>query len=583
MDTLTKEKAETKTGKSIRVSGSEALLLSLIEENVKTIFGYPGGAIMPVYDKLMDYESQLTHILTRHEQGAIHAAQGFSRVTGEPGVCFATSGPGATNVITGIADAFLDSTPVVCFTGQVFSHLLGSDAFQETDVVGISMPITKWNFQITKAEEIPEAVAKAFYIAKSGRPGPVLIDLTKDAMMAEFDFEYKKINKIRSYVPVPQTDENELEKAVELINSAKRPLALIGQGIIHAGAEAELKEFIEKTGIPVASTLLGLSALPDNHPLHTGMLGMHGNIAPNVKTNEADLLIALGMRFDDRVTGKVDAYAPNAKKIHFEIDKAEIDKIIKIDVPVLGSLKDTLPKVTALVKNNSHSEWRKSFFKYDDEENSRVIQKELFPESGKITMGEVIRHINDVTNGDAILVTDVGQHQMIAPRYFNFKKTRGFVTSGGLGTMGFGLPAAMGAQFGAPDKKIISVSGDGGFQMTLQELGTIAHNKLPLKMIVLNNQYLGMVRQWQELFFDERYASTPITGPDLPVLASAYGIRGESVKNREDLNDALQRMWESDEPYLLEVHVKNKGNVFPMMPAGAPVDKMVYGDESTKK
>lgn len=571
-----------KTNKSKYISGSEALLSSLIEEGVDIIFGYPGGAIMPIYDKLMGFEENKTlkHILTRHEQGAIHAAQGYARVSGKTGVCFATSGPGAANTITGIADAFLDSTPVICFTGQVFSHLLGTDAFQETDIVGISMPITKWNFQITKAEEIPEAVAKAFYIAKSGRPGPVLIDITKDAMINEFDFKYKKIDKIRSYVPVPKTDEKELEKAVELINSAKRPLALIGQGIIHAGAELELKEFVEKTGIPVASTLLGLSALPDEHPLHTGMLGMHGNIAPNVKTNEADLIIALGMRFDDRVTGKVDAYAPNAKKIHFEIDKAEINKIIKVDVAVLGNLKNTLPKVIALVKNNSHSEWRKSFLKYDEEEDKRVIQKELYPEGDKITMGEVIRNVNEVSNSDAILVTDVGQHQMIAPRYFNFKKTRGLVTSGGLGTMGFGLPAAMGAQFGAPDKKIISISGDGGFQMTLQELGTIAYNKLPLKMIVTNNNFLGMVRQWQELFFDERYASTSITGPDLPILASAYGIKGEHVYKREELQGALQRMWESKEPYLLEIHVKKKGNVFPMMPAGAPVDQMVYGDES---
>jgi acetolactate synthase-1/2/3 large subunit len=563
------------------ISGSEALLLSLMEEDVDIIFGYPGGAIMPIYDKLMDYEDtkKLKHILTRHEQGAIHAAQGYSRVSGKVGVCFATSGPGAANTITGIADAFLDSTPVICFTGQVFSHLLGTDAFQETDIVGMSMPVTKWNFQITKAEEIPEAVAKAFYISKSGRPGPVLIDITKDAMINEFDFEYKKITKIRSYIPVPKTDEDELTKAAELINTAKRPLALIGQGIIHAGAENELKEFIEKTGIPVASTLLGLSALPDEHPLHTGMLGMHGNIAPNIKTNEADLLIALGMRFDDRVTGKVDAYAPNAKKIHFEIDKAEVDKIIKVDVAVLGNLKDTLPLITKLVNNNSHTEWHKSFDKYKEEEDRRIIKKELYPEGDKLTMGEVIRNINEVTNNDAILVTDVGQHQMIAPRYFNFKNTRGLVTSGGLGTMGFGLPAAMGAQFGAPDKKVISISGDGGFQMTLQELGTIAYNKLPIKMIVTNNNFLGMVRQWQELFFNERYASTPITGPDLPILASAYGIKGEHVYNREELPGALERMWKSDEPYLLEIHVKKKGNVFPMMPAGAPVDKMMYGDE----
>ncbi len=583
METLTQVKTEDnlKKGKSIRVSGSEALLLSLIEEGVKTIFGYPGGAIMPVYDKLMDKEEslELKHILTRHEQGAIHAAQGFARVTGEIGVCFATSGPGATNTITGIVDAFLDSTPVVCFTGQVYSHLLGTDAFQETDIVGISMPTTKWNFQITKAEEIPEAVAKAFYIAKSGRPGPVLIELTKDAMINEFDFKYKKINKIRSYIPVPLTDSNELTKAAKLINSAKKPLALIGQGIIQAGAEKELKEFIEKTGIPVASTILGLSALPNEHPLHTGMLGMHGNIAPNVKTNQADLLIALGMRFDDRVTGRVDAYAPNAKKIHFEIDKAEINKIIKVDVAVLGSLKNTLPKITALINKNSHKDWRESFNKYKEDENRRVIKKELFPKGNKITMGEVIRNINEVSDGNTILVTDVGQHQMFACRYFNFKNTRSLVTSGGLGTMGFGLPAAMGAQIALPDKKVISISGDGGFQMTLQELGTIAHNNLPVKMIVTNNNFLGMVRQWQEMFFDKRYASTPITGPDLIVLASAYGIKGEHVYTHEELKQAMQRMWEHNGPYLLEIHVEKKGNVFPMMPAGAPVDYMLFGDE----
>jgi acetolactate synthase-1/2/3 large subunit len=582
METITKEKTEKKTTKTLRVSGSEALLLSLMEEGVKTIFGYPGGAIMPVYDKLMDKEEnkELIHILTRHEQGAIHAAQGFARVTGNVGVCFATSGPGATNTITGIADAFLDSTPIVCFTGQVVSNLLGTDAFQETDVVGISMPITKWNFQITKAEEIPQAVARAFYIAKSGRPGPVLIDLTKDAMINEFDFVYEKVTKIRSYIPEPVTDENELKKAAELINNAKKPLALIGQGVIHAGAEEELKEFIEKTGIPVASTLLGLSALPDDHSLHTGMLGMHGNVAPNIKTNEADLLIALGMRFDDRVTGKVSAYAPNAKKIHFEIDKAEINKIIKVDVAVLGNLKNTLPKVTALVNTNSHKEWRESFKTYDEQENKRIIQKELYPEGDKITMGEVMRHINEVSGGDAILVTDVGQHQMFACRYFNFKKTRRLVTSGGLGTMGFGLPAAMGAQVALPHKKVISVSGDGGFQMTLQELGTIAYNNLPVKMVVTNNNFLGMVRQWQELFFDKRYASTPITVPDLVVLASAYGIKGEHVYKHEELKEAMQRMWEYKGPYLLEIHIEKKGNVFPMMPAGAPVDHMIYGDEN---
>ena len=574
---IDKKKQENKTSK--RVSGSDVLILSMIAENVKTVFGYPGGAIMPLYDKLMNYEDQLHHILTRHEQGAIHAAQGFARVSGEVGVCLATSGPGATNLITGIADAFMDSTPLVCFTGQVFSNLLGSDAFQETDVVGVSMPVTKWNFQITKAEEIAEAVAKAFYIARSGRPGPVLIDITKDAMINEVDFHYEKCNMIRSYVPVPVTKDSYIQEAVELIDQAKRPLVLIGQGIILSGAEIELKAFLEKTGIPAASTLLGLSALSNNHELYTGMLGMHGNAAPNIKTNEADLIIAMGMRFDDRVTGKVDAYAPDAKKIHFEIDKSEINKIIKVDVKVLGDVKETLAKVTALVSPNSHQSWRNSFKVIDEDEDRRVIKKELYPVSGEISMGEVMRHVNQVSDETVVIVADVGQHQMIASRYAKLRNTRGFITSGGLGTMGFALPAAMGAQVAVPGKKVISVSGDGGFQMTMQELGTIAHNNIPVKMIVLNNNYLGMVRQWQELFFDKRYASTAITSPNFIHLASSYGIKGEQVFNREQLPDAIKRLWNSDEPYLLEIKVETKGNVFPMIPTGCAVDNVVYGDE----
>lgn len=579
MKTLTLEEEKQKRKIVKRVSGSEALILSLIAENVKTIFGYPGGAIMPVYDKLMGFENELHHILTRHEQGAVHAAQGYARISGDVGVCLATSGPGATNLITGIADAFMDSTPLVCITGQVFSSLLGSDAFQETDVVGVSMPVTKWNFQITKADEIASAMAKAFYIARSGRPGPVLIDITKDAMFEEVDFHYEKCNLIRSYIPVPETKDIRIQQAVELIDSAKRPLALVGQGVVLGGAEQELFAFVEKTGIPVASTLLGLSALPNNHKLYTGMLGMHGNAAPNIKTNEADLIIALGMRFDDRVTGKVSTYAPNAKKIHFEIDKAEINKIIKVDVTVLGDVKHTLARVTDLVSPNAHKDWRNSFKHIEAKETNSVIQKELNPETGQITMGEVLRHLNEVTKGEAVIVTDVGQHQMIASRYYQFKNKRSFITSGGLGTMGFGLPAAMGAQIAAPHRKVVSISGDGGFQMTMQELGTIAHNNVPLKMIILNNNFLGMVRQWQELFFEKRYASTAITSPDFVLLAASYGIDGERVSARETLQKAVEKMMNSNKPFLLEVSVETKGNVFPMIPAGSAVDEVVFGDE----
>ncbi len=575
--TLDLEKKQERIYK--RVSGSEALLLALVEEEVKTIFGYPGGAIMPVYDKLMDFEDRLHHILTRHEQGAIHAAQGFARASGQVGVCMATSGPGATNLLTGIADAFMDSTPVVCFTGQVFSNLLGTDAFQETDVVGVSMPVTKWNFQVTKAEEIAEAVAKAFYIARSGRPGPVLIDITKDAMISEVDFSYEKCKQIRSYIPVPETKEIRLKQAVELIDMARKPLVLFGQGVVLGNAEEELKHFIEKTGIPAAGTLLGLSALPSEHELFTGMLGMHGNAAPNIKTNEADLIIGIGMRFDDRVTGKVSEYAPKAKIIHFEIDKSEVHKIVKADVTVMGNVKQTLALITERVSVNKHEKWRNSFKEIDRIENKRVIKKELFPETDEITMGEVIRHLNFISGGEAVISTDVGQHQMITSRYYKFKNKRSFITSGGLGTMGFGLPAAMGAQIAVPEKKVVSISGDGGFQMTMQELGTIAFNKVPVKMIVLNNNYLGMVRQWQELFFDKRYASTAITSPDFVKLAASYGIEGEKITSRENLHEAIQRMWEADQPYLLDIRVETKGNVFPMIPSGCAVDHVVFGDE----
>ena len=558
-----------------KVTGSQAVILSLLEEGVDTIFGYPGGAIMPVYDALYDFDRHVKHILTRHEQGAVHAAEGYARVTGRAGVCFATSGPGATNLITGIADAMIDSTPLVCITGQVASPLLGSDAFQESDVVGISMPVTKWNYQITTPEEIPEAIAQAFYIAQSGRPGPVLIDLTKDAQFGELDFEYKKCTKIRSYVPEMPVDPFKVKEAADIIDQAKRPLVLFGQGVIIGNAENELKTFIEKTGIPAAWTLLGLSALPSDHPLNVGMLGMHGNYGPNLLTNEADVIIAVGMRFDDRVTGKVSEYAKNAKIIHLEIDPAEIDKIIKADVAVLGNSKKSLKMLIDNVKENDHSEWINRFHECDKIENEKIIHKDLFPEKPGLTMGEVIRIVADKTNHEAILVTDVGQHQMIASRYFKFRNSKSNVTSGGLGTMGFGLPASMGAQLGAPDRTVVAVIGDGGFQMTIQELGTIAQNKLPVKIIVLNNHFLGMVRQWQQLFFEKRYSFTELQNPDFITIGKGFGIEGHKVEVRDDLESGINKMIEHDGPYLLEVVIEKEDNVFPMVPTGASVSDII--------
>lgn len=579
METQTKEQQTTGNKSTKRVTGSDALLLSLINEGIDTVFGYPGGAIMPLYDKLLNYKTQINHILTRHEQGAIHAAQGYARVTGKTGVCFATSGPGATNLITGIADAYLDSTPVVCFTGQVLASLLGSDAFQETDMVGISMPVTKWNFQVTSADEISAAVAKAFYIARMGRPGPVLIDITKNAMIEMCDYEYKPCTYIRSYIPEPVIKPDQLANAANIINNAKKPLVIFGQGVVLGNAEAELLAFLNKTGIPAASTLLGLGAIPNNHPQYVGMVGMHGNVAPNVKTNECDVLIGIGMRFDDRVTSVVSKYAPQAKIIHFEIDRAEINKIVKTHAPVLGNVKETLSQILDIVDQKTYPEWRDSFFIHDQEEYNRVIKNEIEPANGKITMGEVVNVLSKVSNSNAIVVTDVGQQQMMAARYYKYKNKRSFVTSGGLGTMGFGMPAAIGAQFGQPNKKVVSISGDGGFQMTMQELGTIAYNKLPLKMIILNNNYLGMVRQWQELFFDQRYSNTPISSPDFVTLAQAYKIPGELVTSREQLYEAIERMYNSDTAYLLEIKVVNKGNVFPMIPGGAAVNELMFGDE----
>ena len=557
-----------------KISGSEAILLSLLEEGVDTIFGYPGGAIMPVYDLLYDYDDKLKHILVRHEQGAAHAAQAYARVTGKPGVCLVTSGPGATNLTTGLADAMVDSTPIICISGQVITPLLGTDAFQETDVMGISMPITKWNTQITKADEIPGAMARAFYIARSGRPGPVMIDLTKDAQFEEFDFRYEKCTMIRSYVPTPALNMNKVTEAARMINQAKKPLALVGQGVILAGAEAELKTFIEKTGMPAAWTLLGKSALPTNHPLNVGMLGMHGNYGPNLKTNECDLLIALGMRFDDRVTGNLATYAKQAKIIHCEIDPSEVDKNVKTDLAIIADVKETLQALIPKVNKNKCAEWLKEFKIAYEYEYDKVIHKDLNPEGEGLSMGEVIRRLNEKTNGDAILVTDVGQHQMIASRYFNLGESRSLVTSGGLGTMGFGLPASVGAKIGRPDKTVVAIIGDGGFQMTIQELGTISQTGAAVKIVLMNNNFLGMVRQWQQLFFNRRYSFTELKNPDFITIAKGYKINGRSVIKRKDLDEAITEMFNHDGPYLMEVKVKQEGNVFPMVPAGASVSDM---------
>lgn len=556
---------------SKKVSGSEAVVLSLIEEGVDTIFGYPGGAIMPIYDLLYDYQDKLKHILTRHEQGAAHAAQGYARVTGKVGVCMVTSGPGATNLTTGLADAMLDSTPIICISGQVFSHLLGSDAFQETDVMGFSMPITKWNIQITRVEDIPEMMARAFFIARTGRPGPVMIDITKDAQFNEAEFKYEKCRDVRSYVPLPILEMSYVEKAAKLINQAKKPLALVGQGVILSGAEKELLAFLEKADIPAAWTLLGNSAMPTDFRLNVGMLGMHGNYGPNIKTNECDLLIGLGMRFDDRVTGKLDSYAKQARIVHFEIDPAEVNKNVKADVAVIADVRETLEAIMPLLKKNRHEEWLNQFRNAYQFEYDKVIKKDLYPEKEGLTMGEVIRIINEKLDGEAILVTDVGQHQMVANRYFKFRNSRSVVTSGGLGTMGFGLPASFGAQTGRPDKSVVCVVGDGGLQMTIQELGTISQNKAPVKIVLLNNKFLGMVRQWQDLFFDKRYSSTELENPDFVTIAKGYGIEGRRVEKREDLEASISGMLEHGGPYLLEVDCEKEDNVFPMVPTGASV------------
>ena len=571
MDTLTAIQKQYLEQPKECISGSEAIVRCLLAEGVDVLYGYPGGAIMPVYDELYKYEDKINHVLTRHEQCAAHAAQGYARISGKVGVAIATSGPGATNLVTGIADAQIDSTPIVCITGQVPSHLLGSDAFQETDIVGISTPVTKWNHQVTKASQIPEIIARAFYIAKSGRPGPVLIDITKDAQFEEFDFQYKKCTGVRSYVPVPKTDPSTIADAATLINSAKKPLIIWGQGIILSKAEVELKALVEKAGIPAAWTIMGASALPTSHPLNVGMVGMHGNYAPNILTNDCDVLIAIGMRFDDRVTGKLDEYAKQAKIIHLEIDPAEVDKNIKTDVAVLGDAKQNLIELLPQVDANSHPEWLKKFKDLYEIEYNKVIKNDLYPTKEGLTMGEVLKEINTQTKGEAAIVSDVGQHQMIACRYANFNVTKSNITSGGLGTMGFALPAAIGAKMAAPEREVIAVIGDGGYQMTIQELGTIFQNKLPVKIVVLNNEFLGMVRQWQQLFFEKRYASTVMANPNFVAIAKGYYIEAKKVTKREGLAAAVKEMIDSDGPYFLEVCVEKEGNVFPMVPSGASV------------
>ncbi len=560
---------------TIQITGSQALLEALIAEQVDTIFGYPGGAIMPIYDALYDYHEQLKHILVRHEQGGIHAAQGFARASGKVGVVFATSGPGATNLVTGLADAQIDSTPLVCITGQVFAHLLGTDAFQETDVINITTPVTKWNYQITDACEIPEVLAKAFYIARSGRPGPVLIDITKNAQLQLFEYAgYQSCDHIRSYRPKPYIRKEFIEAAAELINAAEKPFVIFGQGVILGNAEQEFKAFLEKSGIPAAWTILGLSALPTDHPLNMGMLGMHGNYGPNVMTNECDVLIAIGMRFDDRVTGRLDKYAKQAKVVHLDIDPSEIDKNVKATVGVWGDCKETLPLLTRLIQTKVYPQWIEKFRAYQKEEEKEVISNELYPSEGPISMGEVLRVLNELTEGEAIVVSDVGQHQMVACRYAKFNQTRSNITSGGLGTMGFALPAAIGAKFGAPERTVVAVIGDGGIQMTIQELGTILQTGIDIKILILNNQFLGMVRQWQQLFHDKRYSFVDIASPDYVTVAKGYGISGDTVKERNHLKDALQKMLSHQGSYLLEVMVGKENNVFPMVPQGCSVSEI---------
>jgi len=573
---ITTDVIETTPSAPKLISGSEALMMSLVAEGVDTIFGYPGGAIMPVYDALYDYQDQINHILVRHEQGAGHAAEGYARVTGRAGVCLVTSGPGATNLVTAIADALIDSTPMVCIVGQVAKKLLGTDAFQEADVMGVTMPITKWNYQITNADEVAEVISRAFYIAQSGRPGPVLIDITKSAQleMMTKSFSYERCQSIISYRPRRVPKQEQIEAAAKLINGAKKPYVLVGHGVQIAKAEEELRIFVEKTGIPVATTLLGQSTISTDHPLYVGWLGMHGNYGPNVMTDQADVIIAIGMRFDDRVTGDASKYIKQAKVIHIEIDPAEIDKIIRADAPVVGDAKEALKALIPLVEPNDHTVWRNEFRKYDAIEYESITEPELNHPAGKIRMAEVINMLSTKTNGEAVLVTDVGQHQMMASRYYQFRRPNSLITSGGMGTMGFALPAAFGAQVGAPDRRVVAIIGDGCFQMTLQELGTIVQNKQPVKAIILNNNFLGMVRQWQQLFHERRYSFVELQNPDFITIARGFGMDGQTCDKRENLSDALDTMLNHDGPFLLEVIVEKEENVFPMVPAGASVSQI---------
>lgn len=572
VETQTQPKKMEKKEETKRISGAEAVVLSLLAEGVEKVFGYPGGAIMPVYDELHKYQDQIKHVLVRHEQGATHAAQGEARVTNKTGVAIATSGPGATNLITGIADAQIDSTPMVCITGQVTSGLLGTDAFQETDVIGISAPVVKWSYQVTKAEEIPAAIAKAFYIAKSGRPGPVVIDITKDAQFGELDFKYKPCKFVRSYAPDVELDEDQIKAAAQAINGAKRPMMIVGHGVLLSGAQKQVLELAEKAKIPVATTWLGASAFPAKHELFYGMVGMHGNYAPNLQTNSCDVLIAIGMRFDDRVTGTLETYAKQAKVIHFELDFAEVSKNIYAHYPVLGDCKGSLDALLPMIiDSDGRKDWFASWNLLAKKEDTVVIEKDIHPGEGQLKMAEVVRKLSDLTEGNAIIVTDVGQHQMITARYYQFMDTNTNVTSGGLGTMGFALPAAIGAKMARPEKQVVAIIGDGGFQMTLQELGVIMQEKVPVKILILNNEFLGMVRQWQELFFDKRYAATEIQSPNFVKLADAYGIKGKSITERKDLESSLNEMLDSKESFLLEVMVEKEGNVFPMVPTGESV------------
>lgn len=558
-----------------KITGSEALMRSLEHEGIKTIFGYPGGAIMPVFDALYDHRDKLNHILVRHEQGAAHAAQGFARVSGEVGVCLVTSGPGATNTITGVADAMIDSTPIVVIAGQVGASLLGTDAFQEVDLVGITQPISKWSYQIRRAEDVAWAVSRAFYIARSGRPGPVVLDFAKNAQQELTEYEPVDVDFIRSYDPDPETDPKAVAEAVALINEARKPLVLVGQGVELGNAQEELRAFVEKADLPCGCTLLGLSALPSDHRLNKGMLGMHGNLGPNVKTNECDVLIAVGMRFDDRVTGKLETYARQAKVIHLDVDPSEISKNVAVDVPILGNCKRTLALLTELIQAQRHTEWIESFRPYEEKEYTQVIDREIHPKEGPLNMGEVVRKVSEATRNEAILVTDVGQNQMMACRYFKFTKNRSVVTSGGMGTMGFGLPAAIGATFGRPDRTVCVFMGDGGLQMTMQELGTVMEQKAPVKIILLNNNYLGNVRQWQAMFFNRRYSFTPMMNPDYMQIASAYGIPSRRVAERGELEEAIREMLDTDGPFLLEACVIEEGNVLPITPPGSSVNYMM--------